>query len=114
MLPAFTPEVFFHFLLPPIILDSAYALYDDDFFENLGLILTFAFVGTFLNVIIVGASLFGLGAAGAMGGFVGDAPSFLNCLTFASLVTLTPGFTFNRQNPRPRLRSRKFAVKTAV
>ena len=88
-MPAFTPEVFFHFLLPPIILDSAYALYDDDFFENLGLILTFAFVGTFLNVIIVGASLFGLGAAGAMGDFVDDAPSFLNCLTFASLVTLT-------------------------
>ena len=24
------------------------------------------------------------------------------------------GFAFNRQNPRPRLRSRKFAVKTAV
>ena len=30
------------------------------------------------------------------------------------ILTCQAGFAFNRQNPRPRLRSRNFAVKTAV
>ncbi|OWF42175.1 Sodium/hydrogen exchanger 1 [Mizuhopecten yessoensis] len=38
----FTPETFFHYLLPPIILESAFNLYDRTFTENIGSILIFA------------------------------------------------------------------------
>ena len=34
-LPTFTAELFFNVLLPPIILDAAFTLYDRDFLSNL-------------------------------------------------------------------------------
>ena len=40
----FTPELFFHFLLPPIILEAAYSLYNKAFFDNLNTILLYAVV----------------------------------------------------------------------
>ena len=42
--PKFTPELFFHFLLPPIILEAAYSLYNKAFFDNLQTILLYAVV----------------------------------------------------------------------
>ena len=43
-------DVFFNFLLPPIILDSAYQLYCKQFLYNLDGILLLALVGTTLNI----------------------------------------------------------------
>ena len=40
----FTPELFFHFLLPPIILEAAYSLYNKAFFDNIWTILLYAVV----------------------------------------------------------------------
>ena len=42
--PKFTPELFFLYLLPPIILEAAYSLYNKAFFDNLGTILLYALV----------------------------------------------------------------------
>ena len=48
--PEFTPELFFHFLLPPIILEAAYSLYNKAFFDNLLTILLYAVVVSFYFV----------------------------------------------------------------
>ena len=51
--PEFTPELFFHYLLPPIILEAAYSLYNEAFFDNLQTILLYAVVvGKFFLYII--------------------------------------------------------------
>ena len=42
--PQFDPQLFFHYLLPPIILEAAYSLYNKAFFDNLGTILLYAVV----------------------------------------------------------------------
>ena len=46
--PEFTPHLFFHFLLPPIILEAAYSLYHKAFFDNLLTILLYAVVVSFV------------------------------------------------------------------
>ena len=56
--PRFTTSLFFNVLLPPIILDSAYSLYDRAFLDNLGSIMVFAIIGTVFNVFTVAGSLY--------------------------------------------------------
>ena len=50
----FSAQTFFIFLLPPIMLDSAYSLHDRNFVDNIGTILLFAVVGTLLNTFLIG------------------------------------------------------------
>ena len=57
-LPRFTSFLFFNVLLPPIVLDSAYSLYDRDFLDNLGSVLVYAIIGTLFNIFSVGFSLY--------------------------------------------------------
>jgi solute carrier family 9 (sodium/hydrogen exchanger), member 5 len=52
------PEWFFLYLLPPIALDAGFFLPNVDFFHNFGTILIYAFVGTILNVLAIGVSLY--------------------------------------------------------
>ena len=56
--PKFTHNLFFNYLLPPIVLDAAYSLYDRDFLYNIGSIITFAVIGTLFNVFAVGFGLY--------------------------------------------------------
>ena len=56
--PRFTSALFFNYLLPPIVLDAAYSLYDRDFLYNIGSIITFAVIGTLFNVFTVGFGLY--------------------------------------------------------
>ena len=56
--PKFTHSLFFNYLLPPIVLDAAYSLYDRDFLYNIGSIITFAVIGTLFNVFTVGFGLY--------------------------------------------------------
>jgi len=49
-----TPRTFFHYMLPPIILDAGYFMPNRLFFNNLGTILAMAVVGTIWNVFSIG------------------------------------------------------------
>ena len=49
-----TPNIFFLFMLPPIILDAGYFMPNRLFFDHLGTILLMAVVGTIFNVITIG------------------------------------------------------------
>lgn len=82
--PNFSPDLFFLFLLPPIILESAYSLHDSAFFSNIGTILLFAVLGTIINAFTIGPSLYFLNNIGAIG-----LPnlSLLECLVFSSLIS---------------------------
>ncbi|TGZ68182.1 hypothetical protein CRM22_004392 [Opisthorchis felineus] len=62
-----TPELFFTYLLPPIVLESSYSLYNRTFSEYLGVVLIFAVLGTILNFLIIGFTMYGLMLIGAMG-----------------------------------------------
>jgi hypothetical protein len=53
--PEFGPELFFHWLLPPIILEAAYSLYHRAFLQNIGTILLFAVVVSMKNSSVYAA-----------------------------------------------------------
>ena len=55
--PKFTPQLFFLYLLPPIILEAAYCLHNEHFFDNIRSILFFAVVGTVINFVLTGGLL---------------------------------------------------------
>lgn len=82
--PNFSPDLFFLFLLPPIILESAYSLHDSAFFSNIGTILLFAVLGTIINAFTIGPSLYFLNNIGAIGL---QNLSLLECLVFSSLIS---------------------------
>ena len=49
-----TPDTFFLFMLPPIILDAGYFMPNRLFFDHLGTILLMAVVGTIFNMLTIG------------------------------------------------------------
>jgi sodium/hydrogen exchanger 3 len=65
--PCFTPDLFFYLLLPPIILEAAYSLYDKVFFDNLPTILVMAVIGSAINFLLIGLLLYIVFQIGAMG-----------------------------------------------
>lgn len=50
----FTPDTFFLYMLPPIILDAGYFMPNRLFFDHLGTILLFAVLGTIFNTLAIG------------------------------------------------------------
>lgn len=52
-----TPDTFFLYMLPPIILDAGYFMPNRLFFDHLGTILLFAVVGTVFNTLTIGELL---------------------------------------------------------
>ncbi|KAI1307625.1 Sodium/hydrogen exchanger 2 [Halotydeus destructor] len=81
--PSFNNDHFFFLLLPPIILESAYSLHDRVFFSNLGTVLLYAVVGTVINVVLIGPSLYLLGLTGLFG----IEMPLLESLTFSTLIS---------------------------
>ncbi|XP_012732890.2 sodium/hydrogen exchanger 2 [Fundulus heteroclitus] len=55
-----TSNVFFLYMLPPIVLDSGYFMPTRPFFENVGTVVWYAVVGTLWNSIGIGLSLFAI------------------------------------------------------
>lgn len=53
-------NVFFLYMLPPIVLDSGYFMPTGPFFQNIGTVLWYAVVGTLWNSIGIGMSLFAI------------------------------------------------------
>ena len=102
--PKFDNKIFFNVLLPPIILDAAYGLYDEDFFMNLSPILTFAVVGTILNVFVVGGLLYGAYFLGLMW----DLPIEL---TFIQVSTVKSRFNESRFNVKSRFKELNLVTK---
>ncbi|XP_048745057.2 Na(+)/H(+) exchanger beta-like isoform X2 [Ostrea edulis] len=80
----FTPEIFFHYLLPPIILEASFSLYDKTFADNIGSILILAVIGTTISCFLIGLSLYGLMMVGAMGAV--SQISFIQILVFSALI----------------------------
>ncbi|XP_020286417.1 probable Na(+)/H(+) antiporter nhx-9 isoform X2 [Pseudomyrmex gracilis] len=62
-----TPDTFFLYMLPPIILDAGYFMPNRLFFDHLGTILLFAVLGTIFNTMSIGVSLWLLGKSGIFG-----------------------------------------------
>nr|XP_020504035.1 sodium/hydrogen exchanger 2-like [Labrus bergylta] len=77
-------EVFFLYMLPPIVLDSGYFMPTRPFFENIGTVLWFAIVGTLWNSIGIGMSLFAICQIEAFG--VQDI-SLQENLLFATIIS---------------------------
>ncbi|KAL3265899.1 hypothetical protein HHI36_010089 [Cryptolaemus montrouzieri] len=48
-----TPDTFFFYMLPPIILDAGYFMPNRLFFDHLGTILLFAVIGTIFNTLTI-------------------------------------------------------------
>ncbi|MEE6470342.1 hypothetical protein FKM82_008935 [Ascaphus truei] len=82
--PAMKTDVFFLYLLPPIVLDAGYFLPTRPFFDNVGTIFWYAVVGTLWNAIGIGVSLFGICQVEAFG--LTDI-TLLQCLLFGSLIS---------------------------
>ena len=80
----FTSNLFFLYLLPPIVLESGYFLKSGLFFDNLGTILVYAVAGTLWNTFSLGASLYAVSAWGWVPEM--DNLSFVQALFFASLT----------------------------
>ncbi|XP_069950439.1 probable Na(+)/H(+) antiporter nhx-9 isoform X2 [Cherax quadricarinatus] len=78
-----TADVFFLYMLPPIILDAGYFMPNRLFFDHLGTILVFAVLGTIWNALTIGISLYVVGLAGI---FSTNIP-ILHMLLFSSLIS---------------------------
>ncbi|KAK3085401.1 hypothetical protein FSP39_002795 [Pinctada imbricata] len=76
-------EVFFIYLLPPIIFDAGYFMPVRSFFDNLGTILLLAFVNTCISAGLIGISLYGI----SLLGWFGRTISILDCFIFSSLIS---------------------------
>lgn len=82
--PFLKSDVFFLFLLPPIILDAGYFLPLRQFTENLGTILIFAVVGTLWNAFFLGGLLY---AVCLVGGEQINNIGLLDTLLFGSIIS---------------------------
>ncbi|XP_065358539.1 uncharacterized protein Nhe2 isoform X2 [Calliphora vicina] len=81
-----TPNTFFFYMLPPIILDAGYFMPNRLFFDNLGTILLMAVVGTIFNIATIGGSLYACGLSGIYGS-AAETPKLMETFIFASLIS---------------------------
>ncbi|XP_069861681.1 sodium/hydrogen exchanger 9 isoform X1 [Dipodomys merriami] len=90
----FDPEIFFNVLLPPIIFHAGYSLKKRHFFQNLGSILTYAFLGTAISCIVIGLIVYGFVKAMEHAGQLKNGDfHFTDCLFFGSLMSATDPVT---------------------
>ncbi|XP_034024497.1 sodium/hydrogen exchanger 9-like [Thalassophryne amazonica] len=86
----FDPEVVFNLLLPPIIFYGAYTLNQKRLIENLGSVLTFAFLGTIITCVVIGGVVYGFTRLAVLLGHAVDAEFFFtDCLLFGAIMSAT-------------------------
>ncbi|KAG0714464.1 Sodium/hydrogen exchanger 2 [Chionoecetes opilio] len=78
-----TADVFFLYLLPPIILDAGYFMPNRLFFDNLFTILIFAVIGTIWNALMIGISMYAISLTNLFGMPV----PMLHMFLFSSLIS---------------------------
>jgi len=81
----FSPEVFFFFLLPPIIFEAGYSLDRKGFFENIGAITLYAMLGTIISTFVVGYICFFAAKIGLVKNIDSDNP--IEALIFGALIS---------------------------
>lgn len=81
---SFNPEIFFFFLLPPIIFEAGYSLKKRDFFANFWTISLFAVFGTIISAIIIGYLVY---FVGLLGWVDVDTSSPLEALLFGAMIS---------------------------
>uniref|UniRef100_A0A3P8TGP4 Solute carrier family 9 member A9 n=1 Tax=Amphiprion percula TaxID=161767 RepID=A0A3P8TGP4_AMPPE len=80
----FDPEVLFNLFLPPII------FHGKRFIENLGSVLTYAFLGTIISCMCIGACMYGFTRLMVLLGQAADGEFFLtDCLLFGAIMSAT-------------------------
>ncbi|XP_037613133.1 sodium/hydrogen exchanger 9-like isoform X1 [Sebastes umbrosus] len=86
----FDPEVLFNLFLPPIIFHGAYTLNQKRFIANLGSVVTFAFLGTIISCMTIGACVYGFTRLMVLLGQAADGDFFLtDCLLFGAIMSAT-------------------------
>ncbi|KAL8279920.1 hypothetical protein RQP46_007770 [Phenoliferia psychrophenolica] len=102
---SFKSTILLNVLLPPIILNSGYQLKQENFFRNFGVILTFAFAGTFISAVVLGVIVY----LYSLLGLEGLSLTIIECLLFGSTLSATDPVTilaiFNALNVDPKLYS---------
>ncbi|MEQ2311549.1 hypothetical protein AMECASPLE_021314, partial [Ameca splendens] len=84
------PEVLFNLFLPPIIFFGAYTLNQRRFIENLGSVLTYAFLGTMISSLCIGACVYGFTRLMVLLGRAADGEfSLTDCLLFGAIMSAT-------------------------
>ncbi|XP_053311964.1 sodium/hydrogen exchanger 4 [Spea bombifrons] len=82
--PAMKSDIYFLYLLPPIVLEGGYFLPTRPFFENIGTIIWWSVMGTLINAFGIGLSLYGICQIKAFG--LNDV-SLLQNLLYGSLIS---------------------------
>ena len=99
----FKQDFFFLFLLPPIIFESGFTLNKKHFFNNFMSICVFAFYGTLVSTLIVGAGMFVCSELGLLA----HSMTLLECLIFGALISATDPVTvlaiFNELKVTPNM-----------
>ncbi|XP_071341178.1 sodium/hydrogen exchanger 9-like isoform X2 [Trachinotus anak] len=86
----FDLEVLFNLFLPPIIFHGAYTLNQKRFIGNLGSVLTFAFLGTIISCMTIGACVYGFTRLMVLLGRAADGDfSLTDCLLFGAIMSAT-------------------------
>jgi len=83
-MPTFSNRLFTYFLLPPIIMDSAFELHSSIFLNNIGSIILFAVIGTILNIFLLSPSLYG---CHQLGFFKVKTMSFIEITLFSTIIS---------------------------
>ena len=98
----FSTGIFFYFILPPIIFTAGYTLKSQHFFLNIGFILLYGVVGTFLSFLTLGVLANFFVNSGATSKDI----SVKDCLLLASVLSATDtiaAITVIKENKYPKL-----------